>query len=548
VPPKPLTTFARSRLLGGWLQEQHVSFPYARNNGSLERFSTRLAELCDRTLAACICHRTRQTVPVARLKLTANSTSFCLRGGGKGFRAGPLYFHGCLAYRIRASAVIGTANRGNSSLHDAGDRFERILLFIAQHPCPAAPHSLRRTSRPAILLVMATILLTWELGGGLGHLLNLLPLARGLCQRGHRVFAALRDLSKAAKVFAGLDVSFLQAPHKTRKADRPIDPPRTFTHILHNSGLGDPDELRAMLAAWRNLFDLVRPDLIVFDHSPTALLAARAFPARRALSGNGFLCPVDEYPLRDLRPWLPGDPDRLRQEEDRVLATVNQALATFGQPPLARLAQLYHDVDEHFLATVPELDHYPGRTGAEYWGVWPTSGGKPPVWPEGEGKRIYAYLKPFPALPRLLEFLNEWRCPAIVFVDGIGEDIQRRFESATLHFEREPLDLVEIGRQCDLAILNGGFGTTAAILLAGRPMLLVPIYLEQALLAAAVTRLGAGLVAPPTRPEHLSAALSALLESPNYAVAARAFAARYAGRDPEGQVQKMLLRAEELLS
>jgi UDP:flavonoid glycosyltransferase YjiC (YdhE family) len=39
---------------------------------------------------------------------------------------------------------------------------------------------------------MSTILLTWELGGGLGHLVNLLPLARELSQRGNRVFAPVK--------------------------------------------------------------------------------------------------------------------------------------------------------------------------------------------------------------------------------------------------------------------------------------------------------------------------------------------------------------------
>jgi len=93
---------------------------------------------------------------------------------------------------------------------------------------------------------MATILFTWELGGGLAHLIHLLPLARGLRQRGCRVAIALRDLSRAERVFAGLDLAYLQAPFKTRPSHAPIDPPRSFPHILHNSGFADAAELRAM--------------------------------------------------------------------------------------------------------------------------------------------------------------------------------------------------------------------------------------------------------------------------------------------------------------
>jgi hypothetical protein len=38
---------------------------------------------------------------------------------------------------------------------------------------------------------MGIVLLSWELGGGAGHLINLLPLAKGLAARGHKVFAAM---------------------------------------------------------------------------------------------------------------------------------------------------------------------------------------------------------------------------------------------------------------------------------------------------------------------------------------------------------------------
>jgi hypothetical protein len=175
-------------------------------------------------------------------------------------------------------------------------------------------------------------------------LVNLLPLARGLRQRGHRVVAALRDLSRAEQVFEGLGLVYFQASVKIRPNPHAIEPQRTFAHILHNNGFGDAGELKTMADAWRNLISSVRPDLIVFDHSPTALLAARGLPVRRALIGTGFFCPADEYPLPDLRPGLAPAPERLKEDEDSVLSHANGVLASWGQPPLARISQLYNEV------------------------------------------------------------------------------------------------------------------------------------------------------------------------------------------------------------
>jgi hypothetical protein len=414
---------------------------------------------------------------------------------------------------------------------------------------------------------MKAILLTWELGGGQGHLTKLVPLVRVLHERGHRVIAALKDLSRAESAFAALDVEYLQGPSKTRFSDKTIPVPRSFAQILHDKGYCDIDELWAMASAWRNLFALVKPDLIVFEYSPTALLAACGLALKKALLGTGFCCPVDEYPLRDLRPWIRDDArQRLQRDEDAVLRNMNAVLERWRQPPLERVAHLFRDVDEIFLATVPELDHYPGRGGAlangqaltpcpspggrgeiRYWGAWPNMGGCAPQWPEGEGKKVFAYLKGFPALPRLLQRLCELRCPTIVYGDGVGAALRERFQAPTLRYEIQRLDLAQVGRSCDLAILNGTHGTSFSMLMAGKPILQLPLVLEQVLLSYAVGRLGAAIVVMPDRPDAVVVALERMLCTPAYAQAAQAFAAKYAGYDPQRQIAAVIGRVEELL-
>jgi UDP:flavonoid glycosyltransferase YjiC (YdhE family) len=147
----------------------------------------------------------------------------------------------------------------------------------------------------------------------------------------------------------------------------------------------------------------------------------------------------------------------------------------------------------------------------------------------------------------VLSLLNERRLPTVVYVDGLDGATRRKLESETLRFERERVDLRRAAAECDLAVLHAGQGATAAVLLAGKPVLQLPLVLEQRLTADAVVRLGAGERATPGDPESLNEKLNALLASDRYAEAARRFAAKYADFDPAAQVERMAGRVEELL-
>lgn len=395
----------------------------------------------------------------------------------------------------------------------------------------------------------------WELGGGLGHLMQMLPLARGLARRGHTVYVAMRHLDRAWHVFGRTGILILQAPYKTSGSAR-YPRPRNYAEMLANVGFASEGGLFVRGSAWRTMVEMIEPHLLVFDHAPTALLATRGMPCRRALLGSGFCCPPDAPgdAAGDSSRWAPFPVIQQDATDDlppanHVLPRMNRVLARWGAPPLERLGQLYTDVDENFLTTFPELDHFPSRAGAAYWG--PTVGIAPDgaaraEWPAGEGPRVLVYLKCSPETEHVLAALRDLRWPTVAYLDDASESLRRRLASATVRIADAPLDLTIAAEDCDVAILNGGHGVTAEMLLAGKPVLQIPLALEQQMTADAAARLGAGASCAAKSAGEVRSSLETLLAD-GCADAARRFAARYESFDPGRQRRTMVDRVEELL-
>ena len=302
-----------------------------------------------------------------------------------------------------------------------------------------------------------------------------------------------------------------------------------------------------MIAAWRNLFDLFQPDVILCNHSPTALLAARGARAQRVLLGDAFCSPPATVPLPILRPWAKHDHQRLLKDEQIVCEAANKALANLKLPRLSRLADLYGDVAESFLLTFAELDHFGARKNVRYRGVFNTCAATQPRWPDGTGPKVFAYLKPMPGLEALLTLLGESSCRTLAHGSWAQDLLRSGKTFRNVRIEPQPVNLEAAAAECDLAVLNATHGATAAFLLAGKSILQLPIVVEQYLTARNTQALGAGLLARRNRNEEIRARLEKVLGEQAFTTAAQRFAQQYSTFDPTDERQAMVERMEQLL-
>lgn len=391
---------------------------------------------------------------------------------------------------------------------------------------------------------MARILLASELGANLGHLMQLLPLADALRERGHEAVFALGSLAGAHDVLHKRGFEYHQAP--PGRPARMRGSAWSYSEILEQYGYRARDVLGPMLAGWRELYRRIAPDVVLSEYAPTALLASRGLDVVRIVYGVGFCCPPREEPLPGFRTWDEIPQARLTASDARVLDGINAALAAEALPELASMRELFV-VDETFLSTFPELDHYGVRVGGDYCGaIFAREEGVEPVWADGTGKRICVYLRPaMPAFEPVAEALRDSAYNVLWIAPGLSDETAQRYATDTLRFVREPVRVSRAAAEADGAVLYGGHGTVAALLLAGVPMALFPTHVEQVLVSRNVVRLGAGrIVVGNPGVSEAREVLDSVFNDRRFADGAKAFAARYRQFDPAKAVARIAQRIE----
>jgi serine/threonine protein kinase len=182
---------------------------------------------------------------------------------------------------------------------------------------------------------------------------------------------------------------------------------------------------------------------------------------------------------------------------------------------------------------VPELDPFAPREAGTYLGLHAGLIGKEaPQWPDGDGPRIFAYLRSdYRHIEATLAALAASGARCVVFVHGAMPALREKYQAGRLVFSAGLLDMDRAVTESDLCICHGNFGTVMEVLRRGKPMVVLPVDLEKFLTATAVERQNVGCCVHPD-PENpdFSGAIHRALTDSSFKGSARVFAERH--REP----------------
>ncbi len=370
------------------------------------------------------------------------------------------------------------------------------------------------------------ILITWELGKNFGHIAKLIEIARPLAEKGADIYFALQNPGSFLTLKPDFPHTILQAPFSPIKPLK--EPILTYCDDLRPCGYDNASTLAGLIEAWRSLYNMVKPDIVIAESSPTALLAARDYPFAKVAIGTSYEIPPMKRPMPLMPYWENVNTDVLMKREQGVVDVINGALESLSLDPIEKFSDIF-DIDTRFLCSFEELDHYPEREKAQYYGaLFKTDSGASLKWNQKAKKHIFAYLRPEvssfrPAFEALCNLPDDY--DVIIAAPGIDPKVKSMRESESIGIEDGMVKLDHIFSKCDLAVCHAGVGMSSAFLLHGVPLLMLPGHIEQLMFARAVGRYGAGRgVVGRFGPEKVHELIDLLLTEPEFKKTAQKFA------------------------
>ncbi len=282
------------------------------------------------------------------------------------------------------------------------------------------------------------VLFCWELGDHHGHVSPYLGLLGALGGRGWSVSLALSNTAPGGRLCRDAGFRLLQAPVCRQSFAGIPRVPFSYAELLMGFGFAHPETLAGLVGAWRGLFALVRPHLVISSNAPAALLAARVDGLPAARIGMGFDCPPAGARTPLTRPWEAGIEERLDSSEALCRTTINDVLRMNGATPVSSVPEALFE-GETLLCTYPELDYFAPRPGP-YLGLLSERPGKPAVAVQPVDVLAYVRLE-HPHTERLFAALKATGLKAMVYCPDISEAGRAQWRGEGLTFSDGPLDL-----------------------------------------------------------------------------------------------------------
>ncbi len=333
---------------------------------------------------------------------------------------------------------------------------------------------------------MARILVGYERGDNLGHYRRLAPVAEALAARGHQVTFFLRNPYDCRNELTRNPLPFIPSPDLVPPNPAEREPKRmgAYSDIMVYCGFGRLELLYPATLAWRTIFDQVRPDLIVCDHSPVACFAAYGrIPVVQV--GDGFTIPPaqgETFPGFQPKKTATVDPQL-------ITAVMNEVQSRLGGPTVPCVTAPLRTAGR-LICTLKGLDPYKDQRQDPV--VGPTEGLQAPL-PLPNKPGIFAYLGiEHRNTPKMLEVLKQLDVPVEAYVRGMTPQTAKKYVRPGMKFYKAPQPIDQVLARASLAIHHGGSGMCLACCSAGRPQIALPIHEETLLNSQALGRVGVG--------------------------------------------------------
>jgi UDP:flavonoid glycosyltransferase YjiC (YdhE family) len=334
---------------------------------------------------------------------------------------------------------------------------------------------------------MKRAFIAWEIGGGRGHVVHLAAVAASLKRRGYCNVASLVHLDYAGELAPHCE-QVEQGPQLPYRAPLDNDLPGSYYGDwlgLHH--FDDPAIIRRAIERWRAQIVAERPDIVIAEQAPCAILAARSLGLPVVQVGVPATAPpagMSEFP-----PFLT-DRDTPIYDETALCSAVNTAILEFALPALPALPAIY-TCDDQVVASITLFDRY-----AE----WRTRPRVPPVvggWHEpGERRReeLFVYLSTFDRFnPVILTAIASVRVPTrVVIADNLpmAVAVVRRRGAVV---ESEPRAPAEIARTARVLVHAGNHGMCCLGVRAGLPQVTISSQIEHRFHGRMLAAAGSGI-------------------------------------------------------